>query len=132
MNSVMFSCCPPNVYFFRVHYRRFLCPTLYGVNVLERVGMGAGIYHSVLLGTGQPRNSIPDRGRTFIYISSPLRLDRFWVPSTLLSSGYLGSSVTLMAERPGREPDHLLPSCAEVENTWNMSPLPQTSLWHSI
>jgi hypothetical protein len=34
-------------------------------------------------------------------ISSPFRPDRFLIQSSLLSSGYRGNLVTLMAERPG-------------------------------
>jgi hypothetical protein len=67
------------------------------------------------------RGSIPSRGKRFFPI--PQRSDRLWVPTCLLSNGYL-ELLSPGVKQQGREADHSPPSSAEVKNNEVTPPLP--------
>jgi hypothetical protein len=64
----------------------------------------------------------PQRGKLFL--STPQRQERAWVPLSLLS-------LSLGVQRPRHEADQSLPSCAQVKNGGTIPPLPHTSSWYS-
>jgi hypothetical protein len=64
------------------------------------------------------------------FFSSPRRPDRFWGPSSLLSSRYWGL-FTRGLKRPGIGADHLPPTSADVKNYEAMRPPLHNSSWRS-
>jgi hypothetical protein len=66
--------------------------------------------------------SILGRARVF---SSPHRPDRLW--GTDPSIQWVPGALFLVAKRPGRQPDHSLPSSADVKNGGAIPRLPHTS-----
>jgi hypothetical protein len=62
--------------------------------------------------------------------SAAQRPNLLWGPPSLLFNGYR-RLFPRGINRPGREADHLPPSCAEVKNGGAIPPLPHISSWHS-
>jgi hypothetical protein len=56
-----------------------------------------------------------------IFYSSP-RPDRRWVPPSLISNRY--RRIFPRIKWPGRESDHLLPSCTAAKNAWSYNSTP--------
>jgi hypothetical protein len=71
------------------------------------------------------RGSIP--GRCYDFYSSPLRPDRLWGPSSLLSIGYRGV-LSSGIKRPGREADNSPPPSDKSKNAWSYTSIPSILL----
>jgi hypothetical protein len=70
---------------------------------------------SIVTSLGTERSSIPGWGT---YPDLAPRPEKFWVPPSLVSSGYRGFFY-IRVKRPGRETDYLSLSSAEVKNVWS-------------